>query len=205
MADKNNNNAQPPLSLLIRRVITLPRSTKRLVMLFADGFALAASAGIAVWLVKPEMVTVLPRWIWLVPVVVGITALGVDGFYRSVVRFMGFELVAAAFKTMTLVALVLALGIVLADSGSDALRVAATFWLLAMVYVVGGRQTVRWLLQSPNATGDRVVIYGAGEAGAHLVSALQGRGDFVAIAFVDDNVPLRGAVIQRDVTVLSRV
>ncbi len=56
-----------------------------------------------------------------------------------------------------------------------------------MVYVVGGRLTVRWLLQSRNAAGDRVVIYGAGDAGAHLVSALQGRGDFVPVAFVDDN------------------
>jgi FlaA1/EpsC-like NDP-sugar epimerase len=64
-----------------------------------------------------------------------------------------------------------------------------------MVYVVGSRLTVRWLLQSRNATGDRVIIYGAGDAGAHLAAALIGRGEFVPVAFVDDNPSLRGAVI----------
>src|SRR6185503_20234647 len=110
MGDKNNNR-QLALPLLIRRVVTLPRSTKRLVMLVADGFALPARAAIAVWLVRPAIVTTLPRWIWFVPLVVGVTGLGVSGFYRSIVRFMGFELVAAAFKTMTVVAFVLVLGV----------------------------------------------------------------------------------------------
>ncbi len=189
------NNAQPALTEFIRRVVTLPRSTKRLVMFLADSLALPASAAIAVWLAGPETIATLPRSIWFIPLLIGIPGLWLAGFYRSVVRFMGFELVGAAFKTMTLVALTLAVGIAWSDTWFDALRVSATFWLLAMVYVVGGRLTVRWLLQSRNAAGDRVVIYGAGEAGAHLVSALHGRGDFVAVAFVDDNVALRGAVI----------
>jgi FlaA1/EpsC-like NDP-sugar epimerase len=188
-------STQPGLSLLIRRVLALPRSTKRLVMLLADGVALPSSAAIAVWLVRPEIIATLPGSIWFIPLLLGITGLGLAGFYRSVVRFMGFELVAAAFKTMTVVALVLALGIAWADNWPDAVRVSATFWLLAMVYVVGGRLTVRWFLQSRNAAGDRVIIYGAGDAGAHLVNQLQGRGDFVAVAFVDDNIALRGAVI----------
>jgi FlaA1/EpsC-like NDP-sugar epimerase len=194
MGEKNN---QPPaLAQFVRRVVTLPRRTKRLVMFLADGLALPGSAAIAVWLVRPETVATVPLWTWLIPPVVGVTGMGLAGFYRSVVRFMGFELIVAAFKTITLVALALVSGLGLAGlSWSDAFRESATFWLLGMVYVVGGRLTVQWFLQSRNAAGDRVVIYGAGEAGAHLVSALQGRGDFVAVAFIDDNVALHGAVI----------
>jgi FlaA1/EpsC-like NDP-sugar epimerase len=191
----SDTQTSQPFLPLVRRVVTLPRSTKRLVMLLADGVALPVSAVIAVWLVRPDILMNLPIWVWLIPPAVGVTGLGLAGFYRSVVRFMGFELVAAAFKTLTLVALVLALGIGWVDGWADAFRASATFWLLGMVYVVGGRLTARWLLQSRNAAGDRVVIYGAGEAGAHLVSALQGRGDFTPVAFVDDNAPLCGAVI----------
>src|SRR5512139_1621322 len=113
MGDKKSK--QPVLPLLVRRVLALPRSTKRSIMLLADGVALPASAGLAVWFVRPEIIAALPRPIWFIPLLVGVTGLGLAGFYRSVVRFMGFELVAAAFKTMTLVALVLALGIVLSD------------------------------------------------------------------------------------------
>ena len=191
----NEKKDTQPFLLLVRRVVRLPRGTKRTVCLLADGVALPSSAVIAVWLVRPDILTSLPTWVWLLPPAVGVSVLGLAGFYRSVIRFMGFELVAAAFKTLTLVALVLALGIAWTDNWLDAVRASATFWLLGMVYVVGSRLTARWLLQSRNAAGDRVVIYGAGEAGAHLVSALQGRGDFTPVAFVDDNATLRGAVI----------
>ena len=136
-------NTQPGLPLLIRRVLALPRSTKRSVMLLADGVALPASAGIAVWLVRPDIIATLPRSIWFIPLIVGITGLGLAGFYRSIVRFMGFELVAAAFKTMTVVAFVLLLGVGWVNGWSDAVRASSTFWLLGMVYLVGGRLTVR--------------------------------------------------------------
>jgi FlaA1/EpsC-like NDP-sugar epimerase len=108
---------------------------------------------------------------------------------------MGFELVVTAFRALTLAALALLLAIVFVDNWPDALRVSAAFWLLGMVYVVGGRLTVRWFLQARNAAGDRVVIYGAGDAGAHLVAALRGRGEFVPIAFIDDNPSLQRSVI----------
>jgi FlaA1/EpsC-like NDP-sugar epimerase len=164
-------------------------------MFLADFVAMPLCLIGAVWLVTPEILPSLPTWIWLIPLVVGIPALRLCGFYRSVVRFMGLDLAAAAFKGVTLVSLALLLAVVLVDSWADAVRASATFWFLGMVYVVGSRLMVRWLLQSRNAAGDRVVIYGAGDAGAYLASALVGRGEFVPVAFVDDNPALRGAVL----------
>jgi FlaA1/EpsC-like NDP-sugar epimerase len=185
----------PTLRSFVRGIVTLPRSHKRLVMLLADASALPGSLLAAVWLVQPSILATLPGWVWLVPLVSGLSGLGLAGFYRSVVRFMGFELVAAAFKTLTFVSVASLLCIATVDTWPDAVRASATFWLLSMVYVVGSRLTVGWLLRTRSAAGDRVVIYGAGDAGAHLVSALQGRGEFVPIGFIDDSATLRGAVI----------
>jgi FlaA1/EpsC-like NDP-sugar epimerase len=185
----------PAFHSLARSVVTLPRATKRLVMLLADIVALPICLFAAVWLVTPEFLPALPPWLFAVPIVVGLPGLRVWGFYRSVVRFMGLELVEAAVKGVTLVSLALLLFIAALDNWPDAVRASATFWFLGMVYVVGSRLLVRWLLQSRNAAGDRIVIYGAGDAGAHLMSALAGRGEFVPVAFVDDNPALRGAVI----------
>jgi FlaA1/EpsC-like NDP-sugar epimerase len=164
-------------------------------MFLADALALPASLLAAAWLVSPMLLDLLPMWVWLLPCVVGLLGLGASGAYRSVVRFMGFELVVAAFQALTLGALAILLAVALVDNWPDALRVSATFWLLGMVYVVGGRLTVRWFLQARNATGDRVVIYGAGDAGAHLVTELRGRGEFVPVAFIDDNSSLHRSVI----------
>jgi FlaA1/EpsC-like NDP-sugar epimerase len=173
----------------------MPRSHKRLTMLLADAVALPGSLLAAVWLVAPHIIDSLAGWIWAIPLVLGLAGLMHGGFYRSVVRFMGLELLVAAFQTVTLVGLALLLAIIWVDNWPDALRASATFWLLGMVYVVGGRLTVRWFLQARNVAGDRVVIYGAGDAGAHLVAALRGRGEFLPVAFIDDNSALHGSVI----------
>jgi FlaA1/EpsC-like NDP-sugar epimerase len=166
-----------------------------MIMLLADAVALPASLLAAAWLISPTIIGVLPPWIWLIALVVGLSGLRFSGAYRSVVRFMGFELVVAAFQALTLAATVLLLAVAWVDNWPDGLRLSATFWLLGMVYVVGGRLTVRWFLQARNVTGDRVGIYGAGDAGVHLAAALRGRGDFMPVAFIDDNPALHRSVI----------
>jgi FlaA1/EpsC-like NDP-sugar epimerase len=186
---------EPALHQVARHIVTLPRGTKRLVMLAADALAMPGCLVFAVWLVTPDFLSTFPSWIWAIPLLIGLSGLRVWGFYRSVVRFMGLELVEAAFKTVTLVSFTLLLCLMLVDAWPNAVRASATFWFLGMVYVVGSRLAARWLLQSRNAAGDRVLIYGAGDAGAHLVSALVGRGEFVPVAFVDDSRTLRGSVI----------
>ena len=173
----------------------MPRSQKRLVMLMADALVLPVSLLAAAWLVTPQVVDLLPAWVWVIPVVVGLVGLRFGGAYRSVVRFMGFELVVTAFQSLTIAAIALFVATASVDNWPDGLRVSATFWLLSMVYVVGGRLTVRWFLQARNAAGDAVVIYGAGDAGAHLVTALRGRGAFTPVAFIDDNSALHKSVI----------
>ena len=164
-------------------------------MLMADALVLPVSLLAAAWLVTPQVVDLLPAWVWVIPVVVGLVGLRFGGAYRSVVRFMGFELVVTAFQALTVAAIALLIATASVDNWPDGLRVSATFWLLSMVYVVGGRLTVRWFLQARNAAGDAVVIYGAGDAGAHLVTSLRGRGAFTPVAFIDDNSALHKSVI----------
>jgi FlaA1/EpsC-like NDP-sugar epimerase len=64
-----------------------------------------------------------------------------------------------------------------------------------MVYIAGSRTFARLVLQSGVTPGDRVLIYGAGEAGVRLASALSGRGEYAVVALVDDNTALHGSVI----------
>ena len=101
--------AEPPLHRLARAAVTLPRSSKRLVMLIADAFALPICFAGAIWLVTPEIQGELPFGFWLISLVIGIPAMRFWGFYRSVVRFMGLELLEAAVKSVTLLSIVLLL------------------------------------------------------------------------------------------------
>jgi FlaA1/EpsC-like NDP-sugar epimerase len=163
-------------------------------MLLADMLALPMCAAAAAWIVAPPG-TLWPAWIFLLPLSIGIPALNYFGFYRSVVRFMGLELIVEAFKSVSITTLGLVVGIGLTEAWPIAFRSGAAFWLLCLVYVAGGRMLVRLLLRSRRVADDRVVIYGAGDAGVHLAAAIASRGDFTLVGFIDDNPALHGAVI----------
>ena len=180
---------------LARSAVILPRATKRTIMVIADGIALPACAAAAAWIAVPET-GFNPLSMAILALVVGVASLRTAGFYRSVIRFMGLELIVEAFKCVTLTALAMLIWTGFFENWLLGLRQTAAFWLLAIVYVVGSRMGARLFLQSRHMAGDRVVIYGAGDAGAHLATEIASRGEFALIGFVDDNPALQGAVIK---------
>jgi len=180
----------------IRGAIALPRRTKRLVMMVTDALALPACVTLSSWLVLPEALalsSLLPSL--TIALVIGGLCMHVSGFYRSVVRFLGFELLLAASRCVTSAAAGLLLYSWLAESAVMTPRHVAVFWFIAFFYVVGSRTIARLILRTGDARGDNVLIYGAGEAGIRLASALSGRGDYTVVAFVDDNPALHGSLI----------
>ncbi len=163
-------------------------------MVLADSIALPVCICAAAFIV-PLDGRRLSLWSWLLPLAVGLLSLELAGFYRSIVRFIGIEVVLAATKPVTLTAIALAVSLIRIGDWPFAARMAVAFWLVATVYVCGSRLIVRLVLRSKGLLGDRVVVYGAGDAGARLASSVAGRGDFTVVGFVDDAVNLQGAVI----------
>lgn len=115
------------------------------------------------------------------------------GMYRPVLRYTGTEFLYAALKAI-------ALGSTLMVSFGFFLQirllprsVLINNALLTLLFVVGVRLAIRWLLYHPNSplyrdrSAKRVVIYGAGEAGSQLAHALVHDCSYRVIAFVDDD------------------
>lgn len=163
-------------------------------MLAADMLALPACAFLSSWLVSPNS-EALPVWTVAAASGIGILAMHLFGLYRSIVRFMGLELVIVTFKIATLVAVALAIGVIVVGNGFSATKTGLAFWLLSTVYIAGSRLVVRLTLRTRQQTADRVVIYGAGEAGVNLATAILSRGEFTLVGFVDDSRALHGSVI----------
>ena len=163
---------RPHANFIAHRVVTLPRRTKRAIMLAADAIAMPACLALSLWLVAPQASSWTSPWPWVVSTVFALLLLTRYGLYRSIVRFLGLELITAAFNSVTITALGLGLTVYFLDSPIMASKTAAVFWLAALVYVAGGRFAVRLFLQTRRITVDRVIIYGAGEAGTRLESAI---------------------------------
>ena len=119
------------------------------------------------------------------------------GLYRAVIRFLGHTAVfAVAFAVLLSGVLLGALGFwtnIPALSWSD----VTIYSCLALLYVAGSRFVVRYYLLSHyiQPTVARVAIYGAGDAGARLSTALSSTRAFDPLIFVDDKKSLHGRMV----------
>jgi FlaA1/EpsC-like NDP-sugar epimerase len=122
----------------------------------------------------------------------------VFGLYRALIRFMGPKAMITVIAGVTFSVLMLALFDRFAASHQIPLSAFGIYWALALPYVGGSRFVARYLFlrrSGVRGTAARVAIYGAGNAGARVCSALLGGPDFHPVAFVDDKKSMQGSSI----------
>jgi len=182
--------------VIIRMARHLRRRTKQVVMLLCDLVAIPGALWTAISLRSGEPAAFSGNVAWLyVAVVLGTIPLFVKaGLYRAVIRFVGIHVakVIAAGVLFSTVVLVCANWILHAPVPWTALPI---YGALALVYVGSSRFVARELLRIRPAGVDRVIIYGAGAAGAQLCSSLLTAGQFRPVALVDDSKSSQGARI----------
>ena len=124
----------------------------------------------------------------------GIATFWALGLYRSVIRFIGPQAMRAILMGATVSAF--ATGIVAHAQHVPQFSppTLAMYWAWAVLYLAGSRYVVRSIFNYAvtGSESKRVVIYGAGVAGAQLCGVLLSGSDFVPVAFVDDNPAVRG-------------
>ena len=166
-------------------------------MLLADAVAIPAIAVIALG------VTLAPGWPSVIlATTVGGVVLGATvpvmwgmGLHRSVVRFMGLDLFVNAFRIATTSAVFLVLLSILLPTVQLPFRTILVIWAGVLIWISGSRLMTRLILRGSRQRADRVVIYGAGEAGVRLAQSLTSGQEYVPVCFVDDNDNLWGSVL----------
>ena len=123
------------------------------------------------------------------------------GLYRAVIRYIGFKALWAIVQAVSLYALVWGvIGFMVAVEGIPR-SVILINWLLSLLAIGGLRVVARWLLtregglkSGTQSSGGckKVLVYGAGDAGIQLVSALSHSSEYNPVGFVDDLKELQG-------------
>ncbi|MEO1575224.1 MAG: nucleoside-diphosphate sugar epimerase/dehydratase [Pseudomonadota bacterium] len=127
-------------------------------------------------------------------------AIGIPGFalfrlYRAVVRFFGIRTVKMLVLAIGCITLVFGMVEHIALGSALTVPTLVIFAMVATLSIGGSRMVARVLLERQVRSGERVMIYGAGGAGARLASALVGGQEFVPTCFLDDNDSLHGSMI----------
>ncbi len=182
---------------LAKRLVGLPRSRKRALMLATDAVFIPAALWSAIALKLgdwPSGIAATP-WLYVAAVLASFPFFVRLGLYRAVIRFIGPRVIVAVLAGVTASVLVLtAINFFLGARGIPFTAIAI-YWALALVYVGGSRIIVRNMMNARTAGTDRVVIYGAGAAGAQAAAALRMGGRFDPVAFLDDEPSLQGSVV----------
>ena len=187
------------ISSVAKSLISLPRPAKQLIMVAADSIMLPLCLWAAIALKQDTLAIYLTTSgaVFVGALAAAVITFWFLGLYRSVIRYMGPQSMGAVIIGVTVSAVAAALTAHVRAIQGIPISALAIYWALALLYVAGSRFIVRSAFTHTfeGSAAKRVVIYGAGMAGAKLCSVLLGGPDFVPVAFVDDNLSVRGSRI----------
>src|ERR1700756_1280296 len=180
-------------------ILALPRPTKRSIMLAADAVAIPIAFWAALVLKFDRLDPYLAQTLAYFAVAVGsaLFFFSVFGLYRAVIRFVGPKAMVTVIAGVSLSVLMLAGFDRLVARHQIPLSAFGIYGAFALLYGGASRFVARYLfLHTTNGKpAARVAIYGAGDAGARVCSALLGGPDFEPVAFIDDKRSLQGSNI----------
>jgi len=200
--------------MFVSKILSLPRNLKRfivlsldlLIVLFALWCSFSLRLGVfflpADLLFVPQEVRQDVMYLFLIAPVIAIPIFVKFGLYRAIIRYIGFVAMWAIVKAVSLYTLVFAILILLSGMPGVPRSVIIINWLLLVLLIGCTRALGRWWLTGSFNTSTRgearnkVVIYGAGNAGVQIASALARGSELQPIAFIDDNPALQGNYIE---------
>ena len=186
-----------PRNRLVSSILGWPRLAKRMLMVGAD-LVVVPSALWAAFVVKFDSFSAgldSNPLLYIGVATASTLIFAGSGLYRAVVRFIGLRVLVSILAGVTGSAVVLwILGKTIALRPIP-VTVVAIYWLLALVWVAATRLIARWLLTPFQIDGTRVVIYGAGDAGAQLSMAFSSGRKFALLAYADENPALQGTLM----------
>lgn len=117
------------------------------------------------------------------------------GLYRAVIRFMGQQAIWAIITAVCYSTLILGATVFFSQANVPR-SMPFIYFALALLCIGGTRLTVRAYYQAKlRSLSDNVIIYGAGESGRQLLTALHQGDQYRVVVFVDDDASLQHSVI----------
>jgi FlaA1/EpsC-like NDP-sugar epimerase len=182
---------------LLKKLLLLSRTNKKLIILFVD-FILLMVIILASFSIRLEYLY-LPKdyvvWMILAAPFIAIPIFKIFGLYNTVVRYIDFNTLWSIIRAVSLYSLIW--GLIALIMGPDKIPRSVIFinWLLSIMIIGGIRLFGRFLLirnKDEEQNKCKVLIYGAGNAGIQLVSALKNSRTYEAVGFIDDAKDLQG-------------
>lgn len=186
----------------LSRIIEIPRNVKQVMVLGVDMVFVALSMVIAYGypfsaysVTPPSAPGIEEAFCALLTMFASAMIFLRMGLYRAIIRFMGQQAIWSIIQSVSYSTL--AMGAAVFFTQADVPRsMPFVYWALAMCSIGGTRLIVRASYQAQlRSSTKNVLIYGAGESGRQLLTALHHGDQYRVVAFVDDDPRSQHSVI----------
>ncbi len=194
-----------------KNILSLDRYSKQSIAIFTDGILCILCTWIAFlvrseyWLsIKPEINTSIlfedfNFYTILVSLIIAIPIFWLFGLYRTIFRYTGFSIFFTILISSTVYGLLyFSIGVY----GIELVPRPIGFFQPVLLFfaVLSSRLGVKYLLGGDvdfknTFNKKKVLVYGAGDAGRQLVTALENSPEFKVIGFLDDNPQLHKQIL----------
>jgi FlaA1/EpsC-like NDP-sugar epimerase len=198
LASKTLGGFLDSLMLGLEKLLDLPRNIKQAFLLILDMVFVSAAMWCAIALRlggQQFQIGPIEYACAFVTIVISAVMFLRLGLYRAVIRFLGQQAIWAIIRGVSYSTMVL--GACIFFSQAHVPRSLPFFyWVLALLLIGGTRLLVRAYYQDKlRSSCEKVVIYGAGDSGRQLLTALSHGGQFHVVFFIDDDPRLQRSVI----------
>ena len=184
-------------------VLSLPRYAKRTIALSVDIGLCVLTVWLAFCLRMDEFVTLSGDAFWgvAIAVVIALPIFIISGLYRAIFRYSGVPAMLAVARAIAVYGLLYASAITAVGIAGVPRSVGLIQPMLLFLAIGGSRALARYWLggnyrsQLQIAELPKTLVYGAGNAGRQLVSALENSFEMRVVGFLDDDDRLHGHVL----------
>lgn len=184
-------------------VLALPRYAKRIIVLALDAALCVLTVWLAYYLRLGEFISLTGIHLWpvLASLSLALPIFIVSGLYRAIFRYTGWPALLAVTRAVAIYGLLFA-SIFTAIGMVGVPRTVGLIQPLLLLFVIGGSRALAryWLggmyqSQLKIAALPKALIYGAGDSGRQLASAMSNSMEMRVIGFLDDDDRLHGNVL----------
>ncbi len=170
-------------------IINLPRTVKRIITVVLDTFFIGLAFFGSLGIRYDNSSAFYSYHYWSILSIVLFITLVIFiklGLYRAVLRFITISILRTVLIE-TLISTVIMMLVAYLSQVAIPRTVPFLYFVLLTLLVVGSRLFFRTLLNSERDTKKSVIIYGAGDSGRQLLTALNQMTGYFVSAFVDDD------------------
>jgi len=117
------------------------------------------------------------------------------GLYRAVLKYMGYQVIVATVKAVTLASLCLGTILMFLRDVYFPRSTIMIFWFVSILIIIASRYVMKSILYINEPIKKPIGLYGAGEAGSQVIDILRSSSEYLPVALFDDSPNKWGTVV----------